>query len=46
MFHLLLFKLVNPKTPIYDMFYYQVWKEDKFEIEKILDQKDQNYFIK
>ena len=45
-FHISLLKPADPKTPIQKTFHYQVQEEDEFEVEKILDEKDQRNLIK
>ena len=45
-FHISLLKPADPSTPVQDSFYYKIKKEDKYKVEKILDQKGQKYLIK
>ena len=45
-FYVSLLKSANPKTFIQNIFYVQYKNENKYEIEKILAQNDQKYFIK
>ena len=45
-FHVLLLELVDPKTYIQNIIYYQNQEKDKFEVKKILNQKIQNYLVK
>ena len=46
MFYILLLKSANSSTSIQEIFYYQIQKEDKFKIKKILKKKDQYYLVK
>ncbi len=45
-FHILLLKSADPSTPIQETFHYHSQKENRFEIEKILDKKNQRYLVK
>jgi len=45
-FYILLLKLANLITFLQNIFYFYLQKENQFEIEKILQQKDQKYLIK
>jgi len=45
-FYILLLKLANSITSLQDIFYFHSQEEKQFEIEKILQQEDQKYFIK
>ena len=45
-FHVSLLKSADPKTPIQNTFHFQYEKEDEYEIEKMLGQNDQQYFVK
>jgi hypothetical protein len=40
-FHVSLLEPADPHTPTQGTFHYQVEEEDEFEVERILDQKDQ-----
>ena len=46
MFHVFFFKSIDFTTLIQITFYYESQKKNEFEIEKILKQQNQNYFIK
>jgi len=39
-------ELADPETPCQETFYFEKEKEDEFEVERILEQKGQNYLIK
>jgi hypothetical protein len=45
-FHISLLKLVDPSTFIQKTFHYKPQKENRFEVEKILKKKDQQYLVK
>jgi len=45
-FYILLLKLANSITSLQNTFYFYSQKEKQFKIEKILQQKNQKYFIK
>jgi len=45
-FHISLLKSVDSSTPIQKTFHYKAQKESRYEVEKILEQQDQNYLIK
>ena len=45
-FHVLLLKSADPKTFIQNTFHFQYKEEDEYEIEKMLEQNDQQYFVK
>ena len=46
MFHVSFLKLVDFSTSVQITFHYEFEKKNKFEIERILKQKNQNYFVK
>jgi hypothetical protein len=45
-FHISLLESVDLNTSIQKTFHYYSQKENRFEIEKILEKKDQQYFVK
>ena len=45
-FHVSLLELADPDTPLQDQFHYEPEGEDEFEIEQILDYKNNKYLIK
>jgi len=45
-FHVSLLKSVDPSTFIQKTFHYYSQKENRFEVEKILEKKDQRYLVK
>ncbi len=45
-FYILLLEPADPSTSIQKTFYYKLQKENRFEIERILEQQDQQYLIK
>jgi len=45
-FYILLLKLTNSIIFLQNIFYFYLQKEKQFEIERILQQKNQKYFIK
>ena len=45
-FYISLLEPADPSTPVQDSFYYKTKEEDKYKVEKILDQKGQKYLIK
>jgi hypothetical protein len=45
-FHISLLESVDPSTPIQKTFHYHSQKKNRFEIEKILEKKDQRYLVK
>jgi hypothetical protein len=45
-FHISLLKSADPSTPIQKTFHYHSQKENRFEIEKILERKSQRYLVK
>ena len=45
-FHVSLLKSANPKTFIQNTFHFQYEEKDEYEIEKMLEQDDQQYLVK
>ena len=45
-FHISLLESVDSDTFIQDIFHYEVQKDDKYEIEKILNKRNQKYLVK
>jgi len=45
-FHISLLKSADPSTSIQETFHYYSQKKNRFEIEKILEKKDQQYLVK
>ncbi len=45
-FHISLLEPVDPSTPIQETFHYYPQEENRFEIEKILEKRDQRYLVK
>ena len=45
-FHVFLLKSVDSNTSIQNIFHYEIQKNDEYEIEKILNNQNQKYFIK
>ena len=45
-FHISLLESADPSTPIQETFHYHPQKENRFEVERILDKKDQRYLVK
>jgi hypothetical protein len=45
-FHISLLESADPSTPIQKTFHYYSQKEDRFEIERILEKRDQRYLVK
>ena len=45
-FYILLLKLANSNIFIQKIFYYKLQKKNRFKIERILEQQDQQYFVK
>ena len=45
-FHVSLLKPADPETSIQDTFHFQYEEEDEYEIEKVLGQNGQQYFVK
>jgi len=45
-FHILLLESVDPSTFIQETFHYYSQKKNRFEIEKILEEKNQRYLVK
>jgi len=45
-FHISLLEPADPETPCQETFYFEEEEEDEFEVEKILEQKGQNYLVK
>ena len=45
-FYILLLKSIDLSTSIQKIFYYKLQKKNQFKIEKILEQQDQQYFVK
>jgi hypothetical protein len=45
-FHISLLKSVDPNTSIQETFHYYSQKENRFEVEKILEKKNQRYLVK
>ncbi len=45
-FHISLLESADPSTSIQETFHYYSQKEDRFEVEKILEKKDQRYLVK
>jgi hypothetical protein len=45
-FHISLLESVDPNTPIQETFHYHSQKENRFEVEKILEKRDQRYLVK
>jgi len=45
-FYISLLELANLVTPIQDTFYFHSQKKKQYEVEKILQQEDQEYLIK
>jgi len=45
-FHISLLESVDLSTPIQETFHYHSQKKNRFEIEKILKKKDQQYLVK
>ena len=45
-FHISLLKSIDSKTSIQDTFHYETQKENVYEVENILNKKDQKYFVK
>jgi hypothetical protein len=45
-FHISLLESVDPNTPIQETFHYYPQKENRFEVEKILEKKGQRYLVK
>jgi hypothetical protein len=45
-FYISLLKLVDPSTSIQETFHYHSQKENRFEVEKILEKKGQRYLVK
>ncbi len=45
-FYILLLKSADSSTSIQKIFYYKLQKKNRFEIERILEQQNQQYFVK
>jgi len=45
-FHISLLEPADPETPCQETFYFEKEEEDEFEVEKILEQKGQDYLVK
>jgi hypothetical protein len=45
-FHISLLEPADPSTPIQETFHYHPQKENRFEIERILEKKSQQYLVK
>ncbi len=45
-FHISLLKSADPNTPIQETFHYHPQKENRFEVERILEEKSQRYLVK
>ena len=45
-FHISLLEPADPETPCQETFHFEKEEEDEFEVERILEQKGQNYLIK
>ncbi len=45
-FHISLLEPADPSTPIQETFHYKSQEENRFEVEKILKQQDQQYLVK
>jgi hypothetical protein len=45
-FYISLLKLADSTTPLQDTFYFHSQEEKQYEVERILQQKDQKYLIK
>ena len=45
-FYISILKLVDAKIPLQEIFYYQDIKDQKYEVEEILERKGQKYLIK
>ncbi len=45
-FYILLLKSADLSTSIQKIFYYKLQKENRFKIKKILEQQNQQYFVK
>lgn len=44
--HVSLLKSADPSTSIQATFHHEVQKDEKFEVERILEKRDQNYLLK